>query len=48
MQVSLPHNCRTTGIITSIQQTIDVPQLSPSQFTRLHNCAKKGFVLGTG
>ena len=48
MNFNLPHNCRVPGVKTNIQQLIDVPSLSPAQFTRLKNCAERGFVLGSG
>ena len=48
MHINLPHNCRVPGVKTNIQQLIDIPSLSPAQFTRLKNCADKGFVLGSG
>jgi len=48
MNVKLPHNYRTPGIITTVTQEIDVRRLSDSQYVRLRNCATRGWVLGSG
>jgi hypothetical protein len=48
MNIKLPYPSRSPGIITEITQVIDVSELGSSQFSRLRNAARRGYVFGNG